>query len=160
MPKVSVCIPTYNRSRLLSYAIASVLEQTFEDFELIVCDDGSHDSTPEGLEKQTRIVIDEVEQFAYMLELMKNVDQGERNLLENSLVWFANEHEHGEKHYFGNVPVVIAGNAGGKRTTGRHLHFIQKKKYADALISMLQILGLEIETLGPVGNGTIPELMT
>jgi len=51
MPKVSVCIPTYNRSRLLSYAIASVLEQTFEDFELIVCDDGSHDSTPEMMAK-------------------------------------------------------------------------------------------------------------
>ncbi|NJM63303.1 MAG: glycosyltransferase [Oscillatoriales cyanobacterium RU_3_3] len=46
MPKISVCIPTCNRSHLLTSAIASVLDQTYRDFELIVCDDGSTDSTP------------------------------------------------------------------------------------------------------------------
>jgi len=45
MPKISVCIPTYNRSHFLSEAIASVLEQTEPDFELIICDDGSTDRT-------------------------------------------------------------------------------------------------------------------
>ncbi|MBR8840445.1 MAG: glycosyltransferase [Stigonema ocellatum SAG 48.90 = DSM 106950] len=51
MPKVSICIPTFNRVKLLPYAIESVLQQTYEDFELIVCDDGSQDSTHELLEK-------------------------------------------------------------------------------------------------------------
>lgn len=46
MPKISVCIPTCNRVDLLASAIASVLDQTYTDFELIVCDDGSTDSTP------------------------------------------------------------------------------------------------------------------
>jgi glycosyltransferase involved in cell wall biosynthesis len=45
VPKISVCIPTYNRVHLLASAIASVLDQTYTDFELIVCDDGSTDST-------------------------------------------------------------------------------------------------------------------
>jgi glycosyltransferase involved in cell wall biosynthesis len=45
MPKVSVCIPTYNRSQLLPQAIQSVLAQTEPDFELIICDDGSTDDT-------------------------------------------------------------------------------------------------------------------
>jgi len=44
-PKVSVIIPTYNRCALLHEAIASVLEQTFKDLELIVVDDGSTDET-------------------------------------------------------------------------------------------------------------------
>lgn len=47
MPKVSICIPTYNRSHLLPIAIASVLTQTDADWELLVCDDGSIDATPE-----------------------------------------------------------------------------------------------------------------
>ncbi|MBE9060673.1 glycosyltransferase family 2 protein [cf. Phormidesmis sp. LEGE 11477] len=46
-PKVSVCIPTYNRADILPYAVASVLDQTYSDFELIICDDASQDRTAE-----------------------------------------------------------------------------------------------------------------
>lgn len=45
MPKVSLCIPTYNRANFLVYAVESVLHQTYTDFELIICDDGSTDNT-------------------------------------------------------------------------------------------------------------------
>jgi glycosyltransferase involved in cell wall biosynthesis len=44
-PKVTVVIPTYNRSRYLSQALASVLQQTISDYEVIVVDDGSTDDT-------------------------------------------------------------------------------------------------------------------
>jgi glycosyltransferase involved in cell wall biosynthesis len=53
MPKVSVCIPTFNRVHLLPYAIESVLKQSEQDFELLVCDDGSSDETPELMSKYT-----------------------------------------------------------------------------------------------------------
>lgn len=47
MPKVSVMIPTHNRSTLLRVAIQSVLQQTFQDFETVVVDDASNDNTEE-----------------------------------------------------------------------------------------------------------------
>lgn len=47
MPKVSVCIPTYNRSSYLIYAVNSILNQTYADWELIICDDASSDNTTE-----------------------------------------------------------------------------------------------------------------
>ncbi len=45
IPTVSVIIPTYNRADLIGRAIQSVLDQTFEDWELIIVDDGSQDQT-------------------------------------------------------------------------------------------------------------------
>ena len=41
MPKVSVVISTHNRREMLKRAIDSVLKQTFQDFEIIVVDDGN-----------------------------------------------------------------------------------------------------------------------
>lgn len=44
-PKVSVMIPAYNSAKYLSEAIASVLDQTYTDYEIIVINDGSTDNT-------------------------------------------------------------------------------------------------------------------
>ncbi len=44
-PKISIVIPVYNRERYVGAAIESVLNQTMGDFELVVWDDGSTDSS-------------------------------------------------------------------------------------------------------------------
>ncbi|MET0068352.1 MAG: glycosyltransferase family 2 protein [Candidatus Thiodiazotropha sp.] len=45
--KVSVIIPTYNRAEILRQTVDSILNQTFQDFEIILIDDGSSDHTEE-----------------------------------------------------------------------------------------------------------------
>lgn len=51
LPIFSVVLPTYNRIDLLQEAIASVHNQTFQDYELLVVDDGSSDGTTGFLQK-------------------------------------------------------------------------------------------------------------
>lgn len=47
LPKISVCIPTYNYGHYISFAVESILSQQFTDFELIIVDDCSKDDTEE-----------------------------------------------------------------------------------------------------------------
>lgn len=49
--KVSIIIPTYNRSKLLSEAVKSLQQQTYKNIEIIIVDDCSTDDTPETVEK-------------------------------------------------------------------------------------------------------------
>ena len=59
-PRVSIIMATYNRASLLERSIEAIRSQTFQDWELIVSDDGSTDNTPEIMEewekKEKRIV--------------------------------------------------------------------------------------------------------
>lgn len=55
MPKISVVLPTYNGETYLAQSIESVIEQTFEDWELIVVNDGSTDHTREIIEQYVKI---------------------------------------------------------------------------------------------------------
>ena len=51
MPKVSICIPTYNRKKYLQETLESVFAQTYKDYEVVVVDDGSTDGTDQMIEQ-------------------------------------------------------------------------------------------------------------
>jgi glycosyltransferase involved in cell wall biosynthesis len=72
--KVSVILCTYNRAALLPRAIASVLRQTYADWELIIIDDGSTDSTRSVVRK----LIQEENRIRYFYQKNKGL-AGARN---------------------------------------------------------------------------------
>lgn len=60
MDKVSVVMPVYNRERYLAAAVESVLSQTYENFELIIVDDGSLDSSVSIAQKYRSMYQDKI----------------------------------------------------------------------------------------------------
>lgn len=48
---VSIILPTYERAHLIQRSVDSVINQTFENWELIICDDGSSDASREVIER-------------------------------------------------------------------------------------------------------------
>lgn len=60
-PKVSIILPVYNAERYLEKCVNSILNQTFDDFELIIVDDGSNDSSAqmcdEYASRDNRVVV-------------------------------------------------------------------------------------------------------
>ena len=77
-PKFSIIIPTYNRAQLITTAIDSILGQTYNNYEIIVVDDGSIDNTEEVLR-----------QYSGTIKYFKQANKGQsaaRNLgLQNAL---------------------------------------------------------------------------
>ena len=65
-PKVTVRISAYNHAAFVEQAVRSVLDQTYEDFELIVIDDGSTDETPFILEQLSQ-------QYGFYFERQSNM---------------------------------------------------------------------------------------
>ena len=47
MPKATIVVPAYNVEATLAETLTALLAQTFRDFEIVIVDDGSHDTTPE-----------------------------------------------------------------------------------------------------------------
>src|SRR3989339_1795602 len=54
-PTISVVMPVYNSAKYLSSSIESILNQTFSNFELIIIDDGSTDSTSQIIKKYIKL---------------------------------------------------------------------------------------------------------
>ena len=49
MARISVVIPSYNHEKFIAEAIQSVVDQTYQDFEIIIVDDGSTDGSIEQI---------------------------------------------------------------------------------------------------------------
>jgi glycosyltransferase involved in cell wall biosynthesis len=64
-PTVSVIIANYNRAHLLEQAIQSVVDQTYQGYELVVFDDGSHDHSFEVIEQYKKIIPDKMHLFTH-----------------------------------------------------------------------------------------------
>lgn len=51
MPKVSICVPTYNNVKETERLISSIMEQTYEDYEIIITDDSNNDNIEKLIQK-------------------------------------------------------------------------------------------------------------
>ncbi len=84
----------------------------------------------------------EMEQLAYVVERLSHVDDGNgQTALDTSMVFCAAEIEDGNTHNHRNLPVVVAGRAGGCITSGRHVR-ADGRSIADLFLTGMQSCGM------------------
>jgi hypothetical protein len=98
-----------------------------------------------------------VEQFAYFLERMKAIPEGEGTLLDNSMLVYGCAISDGNRHRHDDLPILVAGRGGGTITTGRHLRLDDEVPMNNLFVSMLDRVGVEIEGFGD-SDGRLNEL--
>jgi hypothetical protein len=94
------------------------------------------------------------QQFAYLLQKMDSIDEGGSTLLDNTLVVWGRELGT-TAHEFLRTPSVIAGGGRGALNTGRFLDY-DREPSAKLLVSIGQMMGLEIEGVGDIQDNSGP----
>ncbi len=107
-----------------------------------------HENDPKKLEEYKRINTWFIEQYAYMLERMKAIKENNSTLLDNSMAMFGGGIKDGNSHSPNNLPVVLAGRAGGTIASGRHLAYEKKTPLCNLYVGMLSRMGAPVEHFG------------
>lgn len=110
-----------------------------------------HNNEPEKVRKVAAITKFNIDQFAYMVNKMRNLREGDGTLLDNCIMMWGSGLEDGNKHARENLPFIVAGGGGGSLNTGRFLADI-KGNQGDLLTTLLACAGIHIER--PVGIAT------
>ena len=117
-----------------------------------------HQNNPANHDKLRIIDRWEIEQFAYLLEGMAAIPEGDGSLLDNTLVYFSSEIEDGNAHRHYNMPVLLAGSGGGAVSSGRHLDLGAETPVADLFVSMLQAAGVDTDSFGADSTGPLTQI--
>ncbi|MEI6861226.1 MAG: DUF1552 domain-containing protein, partial [Verrucomicrobiota bacterium] len=107
-----------------------------------------HQRRPEQLAKLQKIDQFYTEQFAYLLGKMKGVKEGDRTLLDNTLLVYGSCIRDGDKHDHADLPTVMAGRAGGQVKTGRFNVLDQSTPMSNFFIGLAELHGVHIERHG------------
>lgn len=108
-PLISVCIAVYNRQKFIQAAIESVLNQTYQNFEIIIIDDGSKDDTVSIIESiaDSRIKLFKNESnqgVVYTRNRYLELANGEFiAILDSDDLWFPDKLEK-QYHFFASQP--------------------------------------------------------
>ncbi|HEV2294379.1 MAG TPA: DUF1552 domain-containing protein [Tepidisphaeraceae bacterium] len=101
-----------------------------------------------NIEKLTQINEFHAKQFAYFLDRMKSVTEGDRTLLDNSMVVYGSGLGDGNAHNHDNLPILLAGRGGGTVTPGRHIKADDRTPLNNLFLSMLDRVGAKAERFG------------
>jgi hypothetical protein len=89
-----------------------------------------------------------VQQFAYLLSRLRSIKEGERTLLDNSLILCGSSLSDGDRHDPNNLPILLGGKGGGRVQSGQHLASPRNTPLCNLYVSMLECLGVPVPRFG------------
>lgn len=138
-----------DRSRVATLLLSRDLSGQVYPFLNVRDDHHSYSHSNEGPEYQS-IVKFHVEQYAYLVDRLSKMQEGDSTVLDNSCLMFVSEHWNA--HNGNQVPLILAGGLGGQLKTGRSLDYMQagndKRKLCSLYLTLMDRMGLELPQFG------------
>jgi len=141
-----------DKTRVVSYMFDSYGPK-YSDFSFIPGVRGQwhaishHMNVADSLQQYHLINRWHVSQYAYLLQRMDAVQEGERTLLDNSMVMIASDMWCGNRHECPKYPLILSGAAGGRIRTGRHIDF-EGGSMSRLFLSIAELMGAPLDGFG------------
>ncbi len=137
-------------------------EGSEQKYRMIGVSEGHHELThhrndPEKIAKVKKINTYHIEQFAYLLNKLKSVPEGDGTLLDHCMIAYGSGNSDGNRHTHENVPLLLAGKGGGSLRTGRHVRYPGETPLNNLWLAMLDRMGAPTDRLGD-STGVLPGL--
>ena len=116
-----------------------------------------HRGDPDKIEDITKVNRYHVEQFAYFVDKLAAIRDGEGRLLDNMMVVYGSGIGDGNRHTHHDLPVVLAGRGAGTLHPGRHIRYQTETPMNNLYLSLLDRVGVPTEPLGDA-TGTLEHL--
>jgi hypothetical protein len=89
-----------------------------------------------------------ISMMPYFLDKLRRTPDGDGTLLDNTLVIYGSPMGNSNVHNHKRCPLILAGHAGGQLKGGVHIKAADSTPMANAMLSMVQMLGLEMDKFG------------
>ena len=122
-------------------------EGTSRPYREIGIPDGHHPLTHHRndlamMEKVAQINSYHVQQFAGWMEKLKSIEEGDSNVLNNSMIVYGAGLSDGNRHSHEDLPTLIAGTGGGFLKTGRRLVYRRETPMSNLFLTMMDRMGV------------------
>jgi len=107
-----------------------------------------HRDLPEQRSQYEKVVTWHTEQLAGFLNKMRSLKEGEKSLLDNSMILFGASLKDGNRHEIENLPLLLAGRGKGTIRPGRRLRAPEKTPFCNLHLAMLHRLGVMEKAFG------------
>ena len=117
-----------------------------------------HENKPDNMRQYQLINKWHIEQYGYLLRKLRDMKEGDSNVLDNSMILLGAGIRDGNKHDPHNLPVVLAGKAGGRLASGQHLSYEKDTPLSNLYVSMLDAFGAPVERFAD-STGRLPGVL-
>jgi hypothetical protein len=119
-----------------------------------------HRDDPDLIDKKSRIDTYHVQLFAEFVEKLAATPDGDGSLLDQSFILYGSGMGDGNLHRHEDLPCLTLGKLGGKIRTGQHLVYPEHTPMNNLLLTMLDKVGVELESFGDSTGRLAPDLLS
>jgi hypothetical protein len=138
-------------TRVCTYVFAN--EGSNRSYAFLGVPEGHHDLSHHGGDKVKHEKIKKINRFhveglAYLLGKLRAVKEGDKSLLDRSMIVYGSGIGDGNRHNHDDLPVLLAGGGSGTIKTGQHIRYPRETPLTNLYVSMLTLIGARIDRIG------------